>query len=80
MQNFEKLGQELERMGKTEEIKRLAQSEDMQKIGRMVDAKAVESAAKSGDSEALRRMLSQVLSTDEGKKLAESVTKLMQGK
>ena len=80
MQNFEKLGQELERMGKTEDIKRLAQSDAAQRISRMVDTSAVEKAAKSGDSEALKRMLSQVLSTDEGRKLAESVTKLMQGK
>jgi len=80
MQNFEKLGQELERMGKTEEIKRLAQSEAAQRIGRMVDVNAVEKAAKSGDSEALKRMLAQVLSTDEGKKLAESVSRLMQEK
>lgn len=80
MHNFEKLGQELERMGKTEEIKRLAQSEDVQKIGRMVDTDAVEKAARSGDNEALKRMLTQVLSTDEGKKLAESVSRLIQGK
>lgn len=80
MQNFEKLGQELERMGKTEEIKRLAQSEAVQKIGQMVDTSAVEKAARSGDGEALKRMLAQVLSTDEGRKLAESVNKLMQEK
>lgn len=80
MQNFEKLGQELERMGKTEEIKKLAESDIGQRIGRMVDAQAVEAAARSGDSHSLQQMLSQVLSTDEGKKLAESVQKLMQGK
>jgi len=80
MHNFEKLGQELERMGKTEEIKRLAQSEAVQKIGLMVDTDAVEKAARSGDNEALKRMLAQVLSTDEGKKLAESVSRLIQGK
>lgn len=80
MQNFEKLGQELERMGKTEDIKKLAESDMGQKISRMVDARAVEAAARSGDSQSLQRMLSQVLSTEEGKKLAESVQKLMQGK
>lgn len=80
MQNFEKLGQELEKMGKTEELKRLAQSEMGQSIGRMVDAKAVETAARSGDTEALRRMLTQVLSTDDGKKLAEGVRKMFEGK
>ena len=80
MQNFEKLGQELDRMGKTEGIKRLAESDIGQRISRMVDAQAVEAAARSGDSQSLQQMLSQVLSTDEGKKLAESVQKLMQGK
>lgn len=80
MQNFEKLGQELDRMGKTEDIKRLAESDIGQRISRMVDAQAVEAAARSGDSQSLQQMLSQVLSTDEGKKLAESVQKLMQGK
>ena len=80
MQNFEKLGQELDRMGKTEDIKRLAESDIGQRISRIVDAQAVEAAARSGDSQSLQQMLSQVLSTDEGKKLAESVQKLMQGK
>ena len=80
MQNFEKLGQELDRMGKTEGIKKLAESDIGQRISRMVDAQAVEAAARSGDSQSLQQMLSQVLSTDEGKKLAESVQKLMQGK
>lgn len=78
MQNFEKLGQELERMGKTEDIKKLAQSPEGQKISRMLDAGAVEKAARSGDSEAIKSLLGQVLGTDEGKRLAESVRKLMQ--
>lgn len=80
MRNFEQLGRELERQGRTEDIKRLADSEDGQKISRMIDAAAVENAAKSGDSEALRKMLAQVLSTDEGKRLAEDVRRLMGGK
>lgn len=80
MQNFEKLGQELDRMGKTEDIKKLAESDIGQRISRMVDAQAVEAAARSGDSQSLQQMLSQVLSTDEGRQLAESVQKLMQGK
>lgn len=80
MQNYEELGRELERRGKTDDIKRLAQSEDGLKISRMVDAAAVESAARSGDSEAIRKMLSQVLSTEEGKRLAENLRKMMDGK
>ena len=77
MQNFESIGKELERRGKTDGIKKIAESADGQKISRMIDPKAVESAAKSGDSEALRSILSSVLSTAEGQRLAESVKQLM---
>ena len=50
--NFENVGRELERRGKAGDIKKLAESPDGQRVGRMVDAKALETAAKSGDSEA----------------------------
>lgn len=80
MQDLEKIGQELEKRGMGDKIKKLAQSREGQQLSRMVDAAAVESAARSGDTDALKRMLSQVLSTDEGKKLAESVRMLMQDK
>ena len=78
MQSFETLGRELERQGNTERIKALAESDDVQKLSRMLDTRAVEDAARSGDGEALRRLLGQVLSTDEGKRLAENVRRLMQ--
>ena len=78
MQNFENIGRELERRGKTEDIKKLAESADGQRLGQMIDPKAVENAARSGDSEAMRRILGGVLNTAEGKRLAESVRRLMQ--
>ena len=78
MQNLEKLGQELQRRGKTEEIQRLAASADGQRLGKMLDAGAVERAAKSGDSAALEKLLSSVLSTDEGRRLAEQVRRMLQ--
>lgn len=78
MQSFEDIGRELERRGKTNTLKSLAQSPDGQKLGRMLEPGAVEKAARSGDMNALKNMLSQVLSTDEGKRLAESVRKMMQ--
>lgn len=77
MKSFEELGRELERRGKTEDIKRIAESEDGQKLGRMVDAGDVERAAKAGDSAALQEMLRRVLSTDEGRRLAENVRRMM---
>ena len=78
MPNFEEIGRELERRGKTNTLKSLAESPDGQRLSRMLDAGAVEKAARSGDMNALKSMLSQVLSTDEGKRLAESVRKMMQ--
>lgn len=77
MRNFEEIGRELERRGKTGELKKLAESDDGQRLGRMIDAKAVETAAKSGDSQALRELLGSVLSTAEGRRLAESVRQIM---
>lgn len=78
MQNFEQIGRELERRGKTEAIKKLAESGDGQKLSRMIDQQAIERAAKSGDSAALHNILSQVLGTEEGRRLAENVRKMMQ--
>ncbi len=78
MQNFESIGRELEKRGKTEGIRKLAESAEGQSLSRMIDASAVERAAKSGDTEALKRMVSSVLSTAEGQRLAENLRKLMQ--
>ena len=78
MQNFEALGRELERRGKTEQIRRLAESADGKSLGAMIDAEAVEKAARSGDGEALGRILRRVLSTGEGQRLAADIQKLMQ--
>ncbi len=77
MNRFEDVGRELERLGKAEDVKRLAESEDGKRLSRMVDAEKLEHAAKSGDGKALQDMLTAVLSTDEGKRLAENVRRMM---
>lgn len=77
MQNFEELGRELERRGKTEKLKALADSIDVQNLGKMLDPGAVERAARSGDSQAIKDLLSSVLNTREGQRLAQSVQQLM---
>ena len=78
MQDWEKITQELRRKGKTEDIRALADSADGQKLGKMIDGAAVESAVKSGDSAALQQILRGVLSTAEGQRLAENLRKMMQ--
>ena len=76
--DFERIGRELERQGKAEKLKNLADSEEGKAISQMVDAEAVQKAAKSGDAAALKAILSQVLSTSEGQRLAENLKKAME--
>jgi len=77
MQNFEQLGRELERRGKTQELRALAESEDGARLAAMLDGDRLQQAAKSGDSAALRAMLGSILHTEEGKRLAEGIRKMM---
>lgn len=77
MANLEALGRELERRGKTDDLKRLAESADGQRLGKMIDARAVEQAARSGDAAALSALLRSVLSTEEGKRLARQAENLL---
>ena len=78
MNRFEDIGRELERSGKADRLRQLAESPEGQKLGSLIDTKAVESAAKSGDGAALSSILAKVLSTDEGKRLAADIQKMMQ--
>ena len=78
MQDLEALGRELQRRGKTGELKKLAESADGQRLGRMLDADRVREAARSGDGEALRKLLGGDLATDEGRRLAKQLRELME--
>ncbi len=78
MLDLERINAEIEKSGKKDKLKSLASSSDALAIGRRLDRSAVEKAAKSGDTEALRGILSEVLSTDEGKRLAQMLKKTME--
>ena len=78
MKDLDKLGNELKKSGKSEALMKLAESPDGKAVGRLVDAESVRQAAKSGDMAALQDILRGVLSTDEGKRLAEGLRKAMQ--
>ncbi|MCI6185287.1 MAG: hypothetical protein MR653_07390 [Clostridiales bacterium] len=78
MKDLDKLGNELKKSGKSEALMKLAESPDGKAVGRLVDAESVRKAAKSGDMAALQDILRGVLSTDEGKRLAEGLRKAMQ--
>ena len=77
MQDVQKTARALEQSGKADQLRRLAESDAGREISRMVDAAAVEQAAKSGDPAALRKILTQVLSTDAGRRLAQQLNETM---
>ena len=78
MLDLERVNAEIEKSGKKDRLKSLADSVEGRAVSRMLDPAAVEKAAKSGDTAALQSILSDVLSTDEGKRLAERLKKAMQ--
>lgn len=75
--DIEKLGRELEKSGKADKLKAVADSEDGRRLAEMLDAGEVERAAASGDVRALQGILRQVLQTDEGKRLARQLGETM---
>ena len=77
MQNFEQLGRELDRRGKTGELRALAESEDGARLAAMLDGERLQKAAQAGDSAALRAMLGSVLQTEEGRRLAMGIQEMM---
>ena len=77
MQNLEKINEQLKKSGKADKLKSLAESDDGRALSRMLDAEAVEKAAKNGDAAALQSILNNVLNTDEGRRLAESIKNAM---
>ena len=78
MLDLERVNAEIEKSGKKDRLKSLADSAEGRAVSRMLDPAAVEKAAKSGDTAALQSIRSDVLSTDEGKRLAERLKKAMQ--
>ena len=52
--NLEDLGRRLQQSGKADKIKEIAQSDAGARLSSMLDARAVEAAAKSGDNQALK--------------------------
>ncbi len=78
MNDLENLGRRLEQSGRSDKLRQLADSSDGKAVSRMVDAEKIGRAAKSGDMAALRDILRGVLSTEEGKRLAENLKKAMQ--
>ena len=78
MQNFDDVRKSLERQGKAGALEALARSPEGQKLAGMLDGDRLTRAAQAGDAQALRLLLGSVLGTDEGRKLAANIQKLME--
>ena len=79
MGEWENVKQQLERQGKTRDLERLAQSADGQALGKLLDDSPLREAAAQGDGAAMQALLGQVLRTDEGRRLAEQIRRMMGG-
>ena len=75
--DIEKITGELGKSGKADKLRELADSEDCRALGAMLDAAAVAKAVSSGDSNAINGILRQVLSTEEGKRMARKINEAM---
>ena len=73
MKDLDALKQELARDGRLKRLQAIAESTDGQRFADALDAQKIEQAARTGDTELLRQILTQVLSTDAGQRLAGKV-------
>ena len=76
MQDLEKMGTALFGGQKGKDLRTLMESDAGRALEQKLDAAAVEKAARSGDAAALQGILTQVLSTEEGRALAEQLSKM----
>ena len=78
MKNFEDMERRLERSGKGDAVRAIAASKDGQKLMEKLDTGKIERAVQTGDSDALRQILSEVLRTGEGRRIAKQLSDTMQ--
>ena len=76
MENIEKFGSALLQSQKGDALRSLADSAEGKALSERLDPAEVERAARSGDAEAIKRLIGSVLSTPEGRSLAEKLSKL----
>lgn len=78
MKDLDTLKNQLARDGRLQRLQEIADSTDGQKLAGVLDSQKIEQAARAGDTETLRQILTQVLSTDTGQRLAGKVKDAMQ--
>ncbi len=76
MENIEAMGAALLRGEKGDSLRSLADSSEGRALSEKLDPAEVERTIRSGDAEAIKRLIGSVLSTPEGRSLAEKLSKL----
>ena len=77
MKNFAELERELKSGPNGQKLAALADSDEGRRLSAMLDPSEVERAAKQGNTQALKSILAQVLSTPDGQALAEKLSQTM---
>ena len=80
MNNFSELEKQLRGNPNAERLMKAADCAEGRRITPSLDQAAVERAAKNGDTAALQSILAQVMSTPDGKALAQKLQQAMKGK
>ena len=80
MNNFSELERQLRSNPNAEKLMKAADCAEGRRISQSLAQAAIERAAKSGDTAALQGILAQVLSTPDGRALAQKLQQAMKGK
>lgn len=80
MSNFSELEKQFRGNPNAERLMKAADCAEGRRITQSLDQAAIEKAAKSGDTAALQSILTQVLSTPDGRALAQKLQQAMKGK
>ena len=77
LNDLKKIAKELEGGEKGEALRRLGSTPEGKKLESMVDGAALQKAFERGDAASLQKMLGALLSTPEGKRLADDVGRII---
>ncbi len=79
MKDFREMEQKLKQSGKADRVQAIADSRDGQALLGKLDTGRIERAVQSGDTDALRGILTEVLRTGEGRRIAKALEETMRG-
>lgn len=79
MKDFDKIQHDFMKSGKAKQFDSIVNSPEGKRLGKTIDGNALKKAASEGDSQTMNKILSQVLSTEDGKKFVQNISKKLEG-